>query len=172
MTGEMMEENADTAARRQLLVPVDDSDDTIRATKWMLENIFREGDVVNFVHVVPSASGSEAWTPGWAGVYEAPYLLASNQEELTEKGLHLVNEKFVPLVQAANCAFRVHILHHGTDPSGIADAITEKATDLNAHAIILAHHKASIIKTWFLGSVCLEIVNRNISTPLVIVRQT
>lgn len=51
---EMAATETDSAPpERTLLVAVDDSDDSVRAFEWCLENIYRGQDSLHLVHVVP-----------------------------------------------------------------------------------------------------------------------
>eukprot|EP00882_Tetradesmus_deserticola_P013893 GHRQ01014757.1.p2 GENE.GHRQ01014757.1~~GHRQ01014757.1.p2 ORF type:complete len:148 (-),score=26.17 GHRQ01014757.1:1416-1859(-) len=47
---------AATAQQRNLVVAVDHTEGTYTALKWTLEHLYRDGDVLHLLHVVPAAS--------------------------------------------------------------------------------------------------------------------
>lgn len=49
----MAEQQQQTGADRMWLIAVDDSDDSQKAFSWALQHMYREGDQVHIVHVVP-----------------------------------------------------------------------------------------------------------------------
>lgn len=48
-----METSTSTPADRVLVVAVDDSEDSQKAFNWAISNIYRDGDQLHIVHVVP-----------------------------------------------------------------------------------------------------------------------
>lgn len=164
---EMEEQEGPT--RRELVIPVDDTEESRRACAWLLENLFRPGDMVNIIHIVPRIQANAGDVPMWYGVYELPLEMPA-PEDVVEKGLQMVKETILPLLSPKNVPHKVHILEKHTDTETIARAIAGKAEELGAHSITLAHHQKGTLTQWFLGSVCSELIKIKAGPPLVIVR--
>lgn len=62
-----------------------------------------------------------------------------------QDGLAAVSKTLVPRLEAAGVSYSVHILTHSTDTRGIAAAIASKASELEAHCIVLGHQRKSAI---------------------------
>lgn len=155
--------------RRELVIPVDDTEESLGACKWMLENLYRPGDMVNIIHIVPRVQANAGDVPMWYGVYELPLEMPA-PEDVVDKGLAMVHERVLPLLSPHNVPHKVHILEKHTDTETIAKAIAAKAEELRAHSITLAHHKKGTLTQWFLGSVCSELIKMKSGPALVIVR--
>lgn len=63
-----------------------------------------------------------------------------------DKGLTLVHDTILPLLSPKNVPHKVHILNKHTDTETIARAIADKAAELGAHSITLAHHQKGALK--------------------------
>eukprot|EP00892_Ulva_mutabilis_P000292 jgi/Ulvmu1/10263/UM060_0064.1 len=159
----------DGPIRRELIIPVDETPEARRACEWMLDNLYRPGDMVNIIHIVPRISTGADDVPMWFGVYELPLEVPAS-EDVVEKGLQMVKEHILPLFSPNNVPHKVHILEHHTDTETIAKSIAAKADELGAHSITLAHHHKGTLTQWFLGSVCSELIKIKPGAPLVIVR--
>ena len=66
-----------------------------------------------------------------------------------DKGLQMVKETILPMLAPSHVAHKVHILEHHTDTETIAKAIADKAVELGAHSITLAHHHKGTLTVRF-----------------------
>lgn len=153
--------------RRKILVAVDESDESIRALSWAVDNLFLPSagtcsDLIVLLHVQTHPQVFVG--PAGPGFYITPEILDSvrkHQEEISKKvllrakaicdGKHLEIETMVAL----------------GDPR---DAICEAVEKLHADFLIIGSHGYGALKRAFLGSVS-DYCAHNAKCPVVIVKK-
>lgn len=160
-------------SRRRILVAVDESDESIRALSWAVDNLFlprpphsgsagKCSDLIVLLHVQTHPQVFVG--PAGPGFYITPEILDSvrkHQEEISKKvllrakaicdGKHLDTETMVAL----------------GDPR---DAICEAVEKLHADFLIIGSHGYGALKRAFLGSVS-DYCAHNAKCPVVIVKK-
>jgi nucleotide-binding universal stress UspA family protein len=120
----------------------------VAALTWTLAHVWRPGDTLLFLRVVPDPPAPTACAFG--GPSGPPAL---------EAGLHLeaarsaIERRFAPLAQAAGAPFRVAIAS-AADPSceAVGSLICERAAAVGAALVVLAAHNKSALAACLLGS--------------------
>ena len=140
--------------------------DAQRALTWVLANLARPGDAVHLAHALPeSAAASLQVHPGmWIPVEDedAPGGVAEREEEAAAAAaVAMVRRRFVPALAASGLAFEVHLLSVPNDePASIAAAVAAKAAALGAACVVVAHHPASPLRSWWRGSVSVDVTKK------------
>jgi nucleotide-binding universal stress UspA family protein len=144
-------------AHRNILIAVDNSDDSLKACQWAIENMYRQGDEFHLLHVIPAPTPEVVG--GFApGMGAADALLLTDPDPAVDKrnleaAKKFIQEKFVPIVAQANIPYKVEIVRFNTDNDSIGEVLCARAVDLDATAVIMASHNKGRIKEFFLGSV-------------------
>ncbi|BDA44876.1 hypothetical protein COCOBI_06-3540 [Coccomyxa sp. Obi] len=146
------EEAADSGiVRRKFLIAVDDSAESERALSWTLEEIYREGDELHLVHVIPRMQ--------MAAVYGAPPVDFLPQQDpvaydqLIKNAESFIAGRFLPSLASLKVQPIVHIVKSDVDTESIGNVVCKKAEDLDVAAIIVSLHSKSRLQEFFLGSV-------------------
>jgi hypothetical protein len=71
-----------------------------------------------------------------------------------ERGVEMVKNKVGPVLAEREVSYKVHVLRHSTNNTGIASAIAQKAKDLNAHSITMTHHKHNPVAVRSFATLC------------------
>ncbi|KAK9823281.1 hypothetical protein WJX72_001580 [[Myrmecia] bisecta] len=138
--------SAERAQRRNrnLLVPVDDADDCELALKWMLENIYREGDTVYLLHVVPYAQAA------YSGVFLAPS--PHEQDTMVEQARAFMHERYIKILSAKQVPYHVIIQKGGGDADSIGQLICHKSDEVDSAVVAMASHTKGRIARYVVGS--------------------
>lgn len=152
---------------RVLLLPVDDSDDSERAVKFVLDNIHRPGDEVHLCVVV--AGSHPVLAPGADGVPVAVEDDAATKEAATRAAADFMSRRFEPLMKAAGAEHAFEVVRFLTDAASVGDAVSRRAAELGATLVALAGHGKGKIAKWLVGSVTEEVVAR-CSVPVLLVQ--
>lgn len=64
-----------------------------------------------------------------------------------------LHKRFVPALEAKQAAYKLEIVRFMTDADSIGEAVTKRASAINAAAIIIQSHNKGSLKEFFLGSV-------------------
>lgn len=142
------------AATRNILVPIDDQEDSDLALRWVIDQFYRSGDVFHFLHIVPPVQhfASTSMQPEHLGVIQAQ---------------GFIQDRFVPIVQEIGASHDVSIVEASTDCDIIGQQICHKAEELDAALVVMAaHHKGRLLR-YLVGSVTKYCVNKCRQTVLV-----
>lgn len=145
-----------TQQQRNLVVAIDDSDEGYTAVGWVLQHLWRPGDVLHLLHVVPALPPHMSYSLAPDGMLYSlplPQLEEAQVEESHWRDLLL--ERFGPLLQANQVNFQLDVLtDYGTDPlQGVASAVVLTAEKLDAAALVVCGHSKGTFAEWLLGSV-------------------
>lgn len=152
------------ATSRNLLVPADDLPESERALLWAITNLYRPGDVVHLLHVVPEPSTTHSWT----GVYVPPDEAAVEESEIQEAKAMFKNRFLLTLLQH-EVPFRLHIVVASVDKNTVARAISDEAHAINAAAIVIGSQLKSKLQEMWGGSVAASAVAK-VRRPVILVR--
>ncbi|KAK9828475.1 hypothetical protein WJX72_000177 [[Myrmecia] bisecta] len=116
-----------TAPTRAWVVPVDGSPACERALQWTLQTLFREGDAVHLVHVIPEVTVAP------------PFVIdpAHGKEPERQEVAHaraLMSQRCNPRCRQAGAHCKLHIVPSQTYPASIGELIGRLADKYNAAA--------------------------------------
>jgi nucleotide-binding universal stress UspA family protein len=135
---------AATAAHR----PPAAAQDSVFAFRWALDNIYRPGDSMHIVHVVPDDLSS----PASGSLYYAPPAGTEAEAMLWSQAEEFIAAEFVRPAAAAGVAVRVEMVHEG-EHRHVGRAVCAAAERLHAEPLVLATHHRGWIMQSLLGSV-------------------
>ena len=149
-------------ASRVVIICVDDSDSSEDAVKWTLANVFKDGDELHIIHVVPRFQTFAGGVPPAdflphhdPGVYEN--MIKTAEAFIARRVLKHVDE--LAATTTASPPPVVHIIKFETDSDSIGTVLCKKAEELKAAVLVVARHDKSKLQQFFLGSVssfCIE----------------
>lgn len=135
-------------ARRRRSPPAAARQDSVFAFRWALDNIYRPGDSMHIVHVVPDDLSS----PASGSLYYAPPAGTEAEAMLWSQAEEFIAAEFVRPAAAAGVAVHVEMVHEG-EHRHVGRAVCAAAERLHAEPLVLAtHHRAWIVQS-LLGSV-------------------
>ncbi|CAD7696829.1 unnamed protein product [Ostreobium quekettii] len=141
---------------RQLVVAVDDSEESEKALRWTVNNFYRSGDVIHILHVIPFLPGQAV-----AGaVYYSPPPSEEVQERLVDDAEEFIDSRFRPLLESLGISYEVDVIQEESSET-IGEAVCHSAVELRASAIVVASHKKSALATFILGSSSREVAGKS-----------
>jgi nucleotide-binding universal stress UspA family protein len=96
---------------RVLVIAVDDSEDSQKAFNWAISNIYREGDQVHIVHVVPRLAFAAQY--GVPPVDFVPATESNTYETAVQRAEQFIIDRFVKAMPPSVRAPVVHIIKVG-----------------------------------------------------------
>lgn len=70
-----------------------------------------------------------------------------------EEARKFLHNRFVPELEAKGAEYKLEIVRFLTDADSIGEAVTKRASAINAAAIIIHSHNKGALREFFLGSV-------------------
>lgn len=137
---------ADSPGTRALLIPVDDTNESEHACSWAASNIYRKGDTIHLLHVVPEPSMIHVWP----GMYVPPDDDAEKEE--VDDAVRMIRKRFTNHLKSSKIPCQVHVAVAGTETDHLAKLINEKAEELDAACVIMASHGKSSFQELWTGS--------------------
>ena len=136
--------------------------DSELALHWAIENLYRSGDILHLLHVIPEPKMVHIW----AGIYIPP----DEDAELVEieDTKEFVKHRFLQTLITAKVPFQLHIILGPTDSEAVAKVISKKVEDLKAETVVMAKHSKGKLKEYWLGSVTKELIKR-VKIPVAVV---
>ncbi|KAK9861143.1 hypothetical protein WJX84_008860 [Apatococcus fuscideae] len=148
---------------RTLLVAVDQPEGSVLVLDWTLKHIYREGDTVLFLHVLPASQGR----PGRGSSFHSsdPH----HEELLTENVRSTMQDRLVEHAASVGAHPQVSIVKgEGGDADSIGDIICRKAEETQAALVVMAAHtKGSPQERHAVGAVTRYCTRHCTSTVLV-----
>lgn len=132
---------AEAAGRRVLVVPVDCHDGTLDACRWAAANLFRPGDEVHLVHVLPRAEGRSLIAPN--DLIAATNISSDRLDAAVVGAEKFISEKLLQVLNNLDRDPVVHMIKAQVDSDSIGSVICRKAEALGAAAIIMNSSKKS-----------------------------
>lgn len=168
--GKGLEESRDN--HRIIMVPVDDTDASSAAVSWVSNTVYRKGDLIVLLHMIPSIpSLLQVYMTPAMGVSPTSFMLSSSiTNDYKESFNRVIEERFAKPLRNAGIDFRSEIVLELSDGSsqGIGEAILERADDWNAQLICLGSHSRGGFPEMLLGSVA-NFVDHNATIPVVVI---
>ncbi|KAK9830104.1 hypothetical protein WJX72_009803 [[Myrmecia] bisecta] len=160
----MAEQGTSEITKRTWVVPVDDTPASERALQWTFNNLFRKGDELHLLHVIPEAV-PEVMTDFM--IYNAD---PEDHARMVEKAKALLSSRYEPHCREAGGICNMHIVHYHTDTGSIGTAIGKLADNYNATAVIMAKHNKGLVKEALLGSAT-KATSKHCTKPLVLLHE-
>lgn len=132
---------------RNIVIPVDESDDCTRSITWVVNNLYKEGDGVFLLHVLPLAPPVDlmAGLGGVDGLVTVSAPPASAEEEKQEV-----------------------VVERQRKGEMIGDVIARFAGDVDAAALVMASHKKSKLQELIMGSVSKHAANHSNTATIIL----
>lgn len=138
--------------RRTLVVAVDDTEDSEMALKWTVNNVYRHGDALHLLHVIPFVHRRSVPS---AVIYSPPDD-PEVKEKMTESAEMQISERFSPMLNQLGVACKVDIISERSNET-IAEAVCEGAVKMGASVVVVAAHKKRWFSSWISGSRSTEV---------------
>eukprot|EP00879_Flechtneria_rotunda_P003575 GHRR01003809.1.p1 GENE.GHRR01003809.1~~GHRR01003809.1.p1 ORF type:complete len:175 (+),score=39.74 GHRR01003809.1:47-526(+) len=154
------------SANRVLVIAVDDSDDSQKAFQWTIDNIYRDGDELHVLHVVPRLAFAARL--GVPPVDFVPAAENNTYETAVQRAEQFIIDRFVQALPPSIKAPIVHIIKSEVDTESVGHVLCKKAEELDAAAICMASHNKGRMAQFFLGSVSQYCIHHS-KRPVIIV---
>ncbi|KAL5111129.1 hypothetical protein TcWFU_000267 [Taenia crassiceps] len=154
---------ASVIPRRNVLVPIDASQNCEMAFSWYLENLKTDNDLVLFVHVIEPVYSS----PAVGLSMESPPILLDDMTRVMEESIisgKKLGQKYMKLAKEAKLSYKA-FLHIDTKPGS---AIVRSAAEHKAELIVMGSRGFGAIKRILLGSTS-DYVVHNSNVPIAVV---
>mmetsp|Transcript_355 Transcript_355/g.944 ORF Transcript_355/g.944 Transcript_355/m.944 type:complete len:430 (-) Transcript_355:66-1355(-) len=148
---------------RQLAVAVDDSAHSEKALQWTMDHLYREGDTVHLLHVVPKVAQQMAVSDGLGTTIAALEVRHAHSDET-------VSQRFQQMLDGGGVPYKVDLIKEMRDDSvrSLGTAIVDKARDLGASSIVMASHNRGFFEEFVLGSVTNYVTHHCTDIPVVV----
>lgn len=157
--------------QRAFLVPIEcDSELGMHSLEWIAETLYRPGDVVVLLHIIPSVPFMVPSMPSM-GVAASTLLVAESiSHEYEESCQNLMNERYVPYLKEHGIDYKLEIIVELSDGSteGLGEAIINRAKEWDASAIAIGSHSRGGVAEFFLGSVA-NYVDHHSPFPVIVI---
>lgn len=141
---------------RAIVVAVDETEDSVKALRWTLDNFFRKNDVLHLLHVIPFVHQQVLTSTVY---YTPPVLDPEITEQLYQNADEVVKETFIPVMEEKKVEYVVDMVQEKGSET-IGDAVCHAACDVGACAVVVAAHKKHWLQTWLMGSSSREIAGK------------
>jgi len=153
------------------LIPsqVDDTDASVSVLEFVLTEIYRAGDELHILHVIPVPM-PEVITGGFGAMDSVITVDPDPAVDLKHiaDAKEMLRTRFTPTLVTKNVLYQTEIIHFPTDTQSIGEAICARAKNLNAFSIAMAKHARGKINTFFFGSTS-RYVAEHATCPVIIV---
>lgn len=133
---------------RNVVVAVDANEDSVAAFVWTLGNLYREGDSLHILHVVPEALSS----PASGSIYYPQPIDPETERALWRQAQEFIQNEFVEIAKRKGVTVNV-VLVKESRHKHIGWAVCKKAEELQASPLVLACHHKSKLEEMLMGSV-------------------
>lgn len=159
---------------RSIMISIDYTSDAEQALQWALDCVVRPGDELHLVHVmcnpravspeVGGSGGGYSRSPSFAEVSE----MRSFTKRLEQQELEKVQQRFGPILEAANVPFQIKLPVQKGQKSAqaIGEALCSTATQLNAAMMLIASHGTGVLADY--GSVA-NYCSQNSKAPVLMI---
>lgn len=141
---------------RTIVVAVDETEDSVKALRWTLDNFHRKNDVLHLLHVIPFVHQQVLTSTVY---YTPPVLDPEITEQLYQNAEEVVKETFIPVLEEKKVEYVVDMVQEKGSET-IGDAVCHAASDVGACAVVVAAHKKHWLQTWLMGSSSREIAGK------------
>lgn len=158
-------------SQRVFLVPVEcNSDVSMHAVEWISDTLYRPGDTLVLLHIIPSIPFMIPSMPSMGIAASTLVVADSITLEYEESCKKLMAEKFVPYLQQRGVDYKLEILVELSDGSteGLGEAIINRAKEWDAIAIAIGSHSRGGIGEFLMGSVA-NYVDHHSPMPVIVI---
>lgn len=145
-----------TTGGRTIVIAVDDSAASERACAWAAKQMWRQGDVLHLLHVIPSLPNVAYGSGPMAGLSSSfLYVLEPPTAAFKAATEEYMERRFHVMLREAGVEFENDILLEMTDGGvqNVGHALLKRAEDVDAAAIVVGSHGRGGIGELLLGSV-------------------
>lgn len=138
------------ALARNLVIAVDHTEDSFAAVKWTLDNLYKPGDSLHLLHVIPR--------PFVATPFPTTMLPLTSEDavaEAQEVEGHMreyIAQVYMGLAGVHNANMVISVVH-GKCKDSIGQVICKHSEDLAAAVVVMTAHKKNLMEQLVLGSV-------------------
>eukprot|EP00210_Caulerpa_lentillifera_P004671 g4456.t1 len=150
------EKNSTQSTSRVIVVAVDETEESVKALKWTLDNFHREGDTLHLLHVIPFVHQQIMTSTVY---YTPPIPDPEISEQLYENAEEVVKETFIPVLEEKKVKYEVDMVQEKGSET-IGEAVCHAASDVDACAVVVAAHKKHWLQLWLMGSSSREIAGK------------
>lgn len=127
-------------------------------------NIYRPGDAMHILHVVPAVDA----TPASGFVYYPRYQVG-DEHALSSQAEQFIKDEFVAMAEERGISVNVVVVKDSPRHDHVGWAVCEHADELQASPLVLYAHHRSIFEELMLGSSVTKFVARNCKRPVLLV---
>ena len=141
---------------RTIVIPVDDSAASERACEWAAREMWRPGDILHLLHVIPSLPSVAYGSGPMAGLSSSfLYVLEPPTAAFKEATMEYMERRFHGMLRKAGVEFESDVLLEMTDGGvqNVGYALLTRADEVDAAAIVVGSHGRGGIGELLLGSV-------------------
>lgn len=151
--------------KRHVILAVDDSPASEKATEWAVDQLYREGDEFHLFHVIPPAQYVVLATD--IGLEEVVQDDPETQKRVEERARAFLTEKFASKLESKKVPYQIELVRFATDNDSIGAILCKRAEQLQAVAVVMAKHNKGAIKEFFIGSVT-NYLTHHCKSPVVV----
>ncbi|GAB4820045.1 hypothetical protein N2152v2_007091 [Parachlorella kessleri] len=138
---------------RCILIAVDNYDSSEKSLEWALQNLYKGGDDLRLVHVVPVVGDPSPVVVDMALPFPLGPSPSTQDLKRVEEAKDFIKERFDKILTPREIPYTVEIVHFMVSTDNIGEIICKRADSLKAHAVVLAKHQRGLLHELFLGSV-------------------
>lgn len=145
------------AAARNLVVAIDGEEASYRAIGWTLDHLYRDGDILHLLHVVP-----EVATMSQLGGYNLAASLGPEEGMQAQLAAHaeaFVHSHCGPLAAQRGAAWQLDLVP-GRCNTSVSDTIISKINELDAAMVVLSVRPTSFIEGLFSMGISKQVAAR------------
>lgn len=140
-----------TTSGRKILVSVNASAESEDALQWTLQNLYRPGDILHFLHVVPRQEPATMY--GAPPVDFLPQQNPKSVQKLAEQAQSFIKDRLLPMLGDMQPEPVVHVVKSEVDTDSIGNVVCQRAEALAVAAVVIAGHRKSKVGDFLMGSV-------------------
>mmetsp|Transcript_38582 Transcript_38582/g.109113 ORF Transcript_38582/g.109113 Transcript_38582/m.109113 type:complete len:451 (+) Transcript_38582:278-1630(+) len=154
----------DQGSGRAIAVAADDSAQSEKSLQWTIDNIYRQGDTVHIIHVLPRVSSNVAVADGFGVSFEevngSPAIVSQT----------VVSDKYREMLESASVVYEIDLIQelHTDSIKGLGSAIVNKAEELDASLLVMASHGKGVVQEFLLGSLTSFVTHHANEVPVVV----
>uniref|UniRef100_A0A7S1SI72 UspA domain-containing protein n=1 Tax=Tetraselmis chuii TaxID=63592 RepID=A0A7S1SI72_9CHLO len=150
---------------RVLVVGVSGDDTSVAACEWVVEHVYRPGDELHLIHIVPRSDPSQGpiVAPGDLVARRNP----SEYDHAVEGAEKFIAQRLLPVLAVLTTDPVVHLIKSEMDTDSIGGVLCRKADGLGAALLLVSSHTKSKVTEFFVGSVC-SYCTHNSKVPVIV----
>ncbi|GBF89543.1 hypothetical protein Rsub_02261 [Raphidocelis subcapitata] len=158
---------ASDARARTIVAVIDHSAASVRAVAWALENLYRDGDSLRLLHVVPPDTMMANGLTGHAASFEGG--ADEGPGELAARARAGIERAFVKRCVAAGARVEVDVV---VQPSNrdVSDAILSHVEHLGAAVVVMPEQRTTLFEALFFQTPAAQRVAARCPRPTVLIR--